>query len=127
MTTLEASVRHLISLYVAESIPIEELSDALPDGWELDEAGEPDVKRLVLQTIGRIADYEREALTEDQLRKLLDPETVWRSERVFAALSPPPPRGPQASTEVRAGAGTRFVTNCVWPAPDIPGNTDRSI
>lgn len=109
MSTLEASVRDLISRYVAESISVEDLSDGLPDGWDLDEANEPEVKRLVLKTVGRIADYQRNALSENELRSLLAPEISWHVKRVFEGISPPRPAGSQASTSVRAGAGKQPV------------------
>ena len=85
---------------------MDELSHRLPDGWDLDEAAEPSVKQLVLRTIGHIADYERDVLSESELRQVLRPEASWHVECVFEGISPPRPTFP-VETQVRVGARTR--------------------
>ena len=108
MSTLEASLRDLIARYVAVSISLDDLSRGLPDGWDMDQADDRKLRRLVLMTVGRIADVERDALTEEALRALLSPEASWHLETSLQAINPPLPPA-QSLTEVRAGAGTRSV------------------
>lgn len=105
MSQLESSVRDLISRYVAASITVDELSHRLPDGWDLDEGAEPDVKQLVLRTIGHIADYQRDVLSEDELRRILGRDASWHVARVFEGVSLPQQTSP-VETRVRAGART---------------------
>ncbi len=105
MSELERFVRDLISRYVAGIITLEALSHGLPDGWDLDAADEPEVKRLVLLTIGYLSDYQRDNLSESQLRQLLSAEASWHLERASTGVNPPP-REPDP-VETRVHAGTR--------------------
>lgn len=81
MSTLEASVRDLIARYVASSITAEELSESLPDGWDLDEAAEPVATDLVLRAIGYLAEYQRSDRSESELKEALTGEASWHLER----------------------------------------------
>lgn len=106
MSKLEKDVRDLISRYVAGIDTLETLSHGLPDGHDLDAAKEPDVKHLVLLTIGYLADYQRDNLSESELRRLLSAEASWHLDRISTtAVTPDPPQAP-VETRVRAGAGT---------------------
>lgn len=94
-------MRDLISRYVAGLITLEALSHGLPDGWDLDEADEAEVKRLVLLTIGYLSDYQRDNLSESEVRRLLSAEASWRLERAFAGVNPARPPA-QVGTHVHA-------------------------
>lgn len=102
MSELESFVRDLISRYVAASITVDELNHLLPDGWDLDESGDPVTKELVLRTVGYIADHHRDMLSEDEIRRELAPEVSWHVARVFEAVSPPLASAP-VETRVRVG------------------------
>ncbi len=105
MSTLEASVRDLIARYVASSITAEELSDRLPDGWDLDEAAEPVATDVVLRAIGYLAEYQRNDRSESELRKALKSDASWHVER---SISPAAKLITQSHSAVwvRADAGT---------------------
>lgn len=105
MPELEASVRDLISRYVAELISIRDLSEGLPDGWDVDQAGDPDTAELVMRVVGYLAEYERGTRSESQLREALRPEASWKLEHSFDAINPPRSSSP-VGTRVLSGAGT---------------------
>lgn len=104
MTELERFVRDLIARYVAGIITLEALSHSLPDGWDLDAAEEPEVRRLVLLTVGYLADYQRDHLSESQLRQLLSDEASWHLKRSSDGVNPPAHRIDLVETRVHAGA-----------------------
>jgi len=109
MSELERLVRDVISRYVAGIITLDALSHGLPDGWDLDEADEPDVKRLVLLTIGYLSDYQRDNLSENEIRRLLSAEASWHLERAFTGVNPPPREPDPVETRVRAGTRPQEV------------------
>lgn len=104
MSELETSVRDLISRYVAGLVTIDDLSDGLPDGWDLDAAREPDAKRLVLLTVGRISDYQREAVSLSDFVEALRGEASWHLERTLNATNVLRPSAPRVSTQLHVGA-----------------------
>lgn len=71
MSDFEASIRDLISRYLAREVDVDELNDHLPDGWELDEAGDPSATDLALFAIGYLAGYQSGDRDEEQLRSAL--------------------------------------------------------
>src|SRR5947208_15015128 len=75
MPELEASIRDLISRYLIGDITADELSDQLPDGWELDEANDPGASDLALLAMGYLAGYQSgdrdEAALRDALAQLI--------------------------------------------------------
>ncbi len=71
MPELEASIRDLISRYLSGDITADELSDQLPDGWQLDEANDPAASDLALLAIGYLAGYQSGNRDEDELRTAL--------------------------------------------------------
>ncbi len=107
MRELEASVRDLISRYVAASISVDELSDRLPDGWDLDEAGEPDATELLMRVVGYISEYQMGRRSESELRDALKGEASWLVERQFTTINQPV-LTPDSETQARAGAGTKL-------------------
>ncbi len=68
MTDLEASIRDLISRYLAGDMDAAELNDLLPDGWDLDEADDPGASELALLALGFLAGYQSGDRDEDALR-----------------------------------------------------------
>jgi len=72
VSELEASIRDLISTYLEGGISVSELNDRLPDGWELDEANDPDATDLTLHAIGYLAGFQAGDRDEDDLRAMLD-------------------------------------------------------
>lgn len=107
MRKLETSVRDLISRYVAGSITVDQLSDALPDGWDLDEADEPATAALVMLVVGYIAEYQLNRRSETQLREDLKREASWRVGHKLEAINRPITT-PHLATQAHAGAGTRL-------------------
>lgn len=107
MAEVERSVRDLISHYVADLITLEALGRGLPDGWELDRVDEPEIKRLVLLIIGYLSEYERDNLTEAEIRRRLSPEASWHLVRTSTSVNPTP-RPEQVFTQVRADADTEL-------------------
>ncbi len=108
MRELEASVRDSISRYVAGSISMDEFSDSLPDGWDLDEAGEPITTELVMLVTGYISEHQMGRRSESELREALRGEASWLVDRQFATLSQPI-LTPDLKTQARAGADTRLL------------------
>jgi hypothetical protein len=103
MTKLEASVRELISLYVEGYISADALNDALPGTSELDEAKDIALMRLVVLTIGYLAEYQAGELPEDALRAALEQHGGgWRLQRVI----PADPDQAEPEAQVRVGADT---------------------
>lgn len=72
MSELEASIRGLISTYIAGDISASELNDRLPDGWELDEADDAGATGLTLLAIGYLAGYQSGDRSERELREALE-------------------------------------------------------
>jgi len=68
---LEARVRGLVSHYVVGAISLDEFERSLPDGFALDAAADPRIRRFVLQIMGRIAEYQNGDYDEDVLRDRL--------------------------------------------------------
>jgi hypothetical protein len=71
MPELEASIRDLISRYLAGDIDAGRLNHLLPDAWELDESGDEAATDLALLTIGYLAGYQSGDRSEPQLRDAL--------------------------------------------------------
>lgn len=104
MTEIERLLRDRIARYVASIITLDELTRSLPDGWELDQADDPDARRLTLLVTGFVTDYERGNLSASELRERLGGEASWRLERVSATVNPAHPPVP-LETSVHAGVG----------------------
>lgn len=102
MPTLEASVRDQISLYVGGYISADELNDALPDTFDIDEADEQDGTELVMLVIGYLAEYQAEDRTEEGLRAALVGHASWSSEQSFTTFT----TQPGVEAEIRVGART---------------------
>jgi hypothetical protein len=101
-------VRTTLIEYLAHRLSAAQLADRLPDGWELDEAAEPEARRLTLKAIGYLAEYQQGDRTEDavwsaisQLLRAPSPPTVGASTPV-EYISPP-----DVTTRQSAGAGKR--------------------
>jgi hypothetical protein len=73
----EAKIRALVARYVAGELPLDELERSLPDGWELDQAGDRTLRRFVLQIMGRIAEFRHGDYDEAALRKNLAEFGEW--------------------------------------------------
>ena len=102
MGKVEKKVRDLIARYSAGIITLEQLGQGLPDGWDLDRVNEREAKRLVLLVTGYFADYQRDNLSESELRRLLDAEASWHLERSSAAVVTPARPPAPVATHVRA-------------------------
>jgi hypothetical protein len=109
MPNLEASVRDQISLYVEGYISADDLNDALPDTWELDNAHET-VASLVMLVIGLLAEQQNGDRLEDALRESLREHVSWTVER--SNLSGVTTQ-PGLDVQVRAGAGTPLLVGRV--------------
>lgn len=57
-----------IALYLANEVAVTDLWDMLPDGWEMDQAGNEEERQLVLQVMGNLSEYQRGDLDEEALR-----------------------------------------------------------
>lgn len=77
MSTGERPVRDLIALYVGGSVSMDELAAGLPDGWELDEADDSALARLVLRVVGMISEVQAGDRPEPLLKSDLEPEASW--------------------------------------------------
>lgn len=86
MSELEASIRDLIARYVASLIDVDEFSDRLPDGWELDEANDSAATDVAMLAVGYLAGYQAGDRTEQELRALLAPEASWQLKGTFTAV-----------------------------------------
>jgi hypothetical protein len=71
MTDAERATRALISCFLDGEIDAVQLSERLPDGWELDEADDPGATDLALYALGYLAGYQSGDRTEDELREAL--------------------------------------------------------
>jgi hypothetical protein len=100
-----ASVRDLIARYVAGSISAADLSNALPDGGQLDDADETTAD-LVLRTMGYLAECENGDRPEHELRKALEPEASWRLRESRSGVESITRGQPELS--IRAGTGKRL-------------------
>jgi hypothetical protein len=67
----EAAVVGLLVRYVAGIITASELARRLPDGWELDQQDDPELRRLVLRTMGYLAGYQNGVHGEFDLKQAL--------------------------------------------------------
>jgi hypothetical protein len=75
-------VRGLVIAYLQGEMPAGRLEAELPDGWELDEAGDPGLRELTFQVMGPLAEYDRGDLDEHELRERLLPHVGWVVGRV---------------------------------------------
>jgi hypothetical protein len=64
-------VRSIIIEYLAGRFSADELATRLPDGWELDEAGDAAARDLTLLVVGYVAELERGDRSESALREVL--------------------------------------------------------
>lgn len=96
---LEAKVRALVALYLAEQITVDELERGLPDGWDLD-GGDPRERRTVLRVMGYLAEFRRNRYRERGLKTRLASLGAWTS---------PPKR-------VGTRSGPVTVSGSVWRA-----------
>jgi hypothetical protein len=87
MGQLDASVRNLVALYLAGSIPVERLADDLPDGWDLDEGHDAAADDLTLRVMGYLAEFQRGDLSEPELRMALDPFAAWKMQTAIGSSS----------------------------------------
>lgn len=71
MSELAESIRASISRYLDGELSAEDLNDVLPDGWDLDEANDPNATDLALAAIGYLAGYQSGDRTEADLRAAL--------------------------------------------------------
>jgi hypothetical protein len=71
MPELADSIRVSISRYLSRDISADDLNDQLPDGWDLDEANDPNASDLALAAIGYLAGYQSRDRDEDELRAAL--------------------------------------------------------
>jgi hypothetical protein len=71
MSEVEAIIRDLIARYLAGEISTGELTDSLPDPWDLDEAADPVATALAMRVVGSLASYEAGDRTEEDLRAVL--------------------------------------------------------
>lgn len=71
MSDLEAHIRNVLVRYLAREVSADELSRRLPDGWDLDEANDPDADDLALLAMGYLAGYHGGDRNEDELRRAL--------------------------------------------------------
>jgi hypothetical protein len=78
MSELADSIRFSISRYLEGGISVDDLTDLLPDGWDLDEANDPHATDLTLAAIGYLAGYQSGDRDEDDLRAALG-ELVWHT------------------------------------------------
>jgi hypothetical protein len=104
MTDLEAAARDQVSLFVEGYISADELNDHLPSTWDLDAAGDDDPGfRLVMLTVGFLAEYQAGDRIEDDLRAALQPFVSWTIGRPdFSSVTGPN----DLELSVRVGAGT---------------------
>jgi hypothetical protein len=64
-------VRSIIIEYLAGRITARDLAVGLPDGWELDEGDDSEVRDLTLRAVGYLAEHERGDRDEQDLRTAL--------------------------------------------------------
>jgi len=57
--------------YLALRLSAAELAGRLPDGWELDQVGDIETRRLVLKVMGLLAERQREDRTDEELRSAI--------------------------------------------------------
>jgi hypothetical protein len=67
----EPEVRDQIARYLATDISAVALEVSLPDGWDLDQARDPQLRRLVLTVLGYLSEFRNGDLSEDELRMRL--------------------------------------------------------
>jgi hypothetical protein len=106
MGQLDASVRNLVALYLAESIPVDRLADDLPDGWELDEEQDATTSDLTLRVMGYLAEFQRGDLDESSLRRALMPFAAWTVQTSVGSFSAFVNLSPQYEEHVSLGADT---------------------
>lgn len=81
----QIAVRTEVARYLAGMITAEELERGLPDGWELDETGDDELRRVTLVVMGRLAEYFEGDLAEPDLRRTLEEHAAWRTSISYAA------------------------------------------
>ena len=104
----EADVREAVARYLAEMLPLEGLRDSLPDGAELDEANEPNLRKLTLTVMGLIAEVDAGDTTVAELRTRLIPFAAYTVRSTFAG-SAETARRSSSMSEVSAGADSALV------------------
>jgi hypothetical protein len=104
----EGDIREAVARYLAELLPLEGLRDSLPDGVELDEANEPDLRKLTLTVMGLIAEVDAGDTTVDELRTRLIPFAAYTVTSTFAGGAETARRA-SSTTEVSAGADSELV------------------
>jgi hypothetical protein len=69
----ELRVRRVLGDYLSGKVSLAQLTRALPDGWELDEAEDASLRSLTFSVMGAISEFDRGDLTEAELRDRLVP------------------------------------------------------
>jgi hypothetical protein len=73
----ETDIRSGVARYLAGICTVEQLEQALPDGWELDEANDAHLRDLALRVMGHIAEHSAADIGDDELRQRLTPDAAW--------------------------------------------------
>jgi hypothetical protein len=97
-------IRMSLVEYLAQRLTAAELARRLPDGWELDEAGDSVARRLTLKAMGYLAEFQRGDRTDAELwaaiRDLLSAPGALRT-----ATSIRVQQAPRVRTRQSAGVG----------------------
>jgi hypothetical protein len=83
---LVASIRDLIARYLNGDVSADDLPELLPDGWDLDEVGDPAATELVMSVVGYLAEYQAGDRDEPNLHESL--ARLLRTVRVKYAVTP---------------------------------------
>lgn len=69
----ELRIRRALGDYLSGQMSVAQLTRALPDGWELDEAQDPALRSLTFDVLAPLGEFDRGDLTEVELKKRLVP------------------------------------------------------
>jgi hypothetical protein len=104
-------VREALARYVVGASSLAQLELTLPDGWELDERDDPDLRELTLRVVGLIGELDRGDITERTLRRRMVPlvgsvtTTSYSASPTSTLTNPQPARAFVAGSALPVGSG----------------------
>lgn len=96
-------IHNVLGRYLADEVSVAELQVSLPDGWDMDQSGDVDARRLALQIMGNLAEFFNGDLAEDDLRSRLTALMPPLKPQWFT-YGPVEQRGSSATEQVIEGA-----------------------